>query len=374
MGKRPSATRRPSLGEAAAAWARHQIVSRLRQKPSPPRAMHLLATGKCHARCIMCGIWKADPEKKPDLTLMQWDRVFADRLFSRLEFAGISGGEPFLRPDLPELLALLHRHSPHLRRLSITTSGTVPEKMEKALERLVSYCLNNRLLLDISVSQHGLGQVFERITGVPQASEKARKAFDILKSYRLKGELTLSINAVLLRENLGQARQLAAWALEQDIPISFAVGEQRARFRNQEMADAFVPNEDHGKLLVILRELGDELSARSLHSLRYRDLVRMMEKGSPRTLPCYYALGGFVLGHDAQLYYCSHSRTIGNSLDRSAYEIYYDPANLTYHKQYLLGQECAGCPPYTLTRWEIEVHAHKILAGLIKEKLWRPRA
>ncbi len=71
---------------------------------------------------------------------------------------------------------------------------------------------------------------------------------------------------------------------------------------------------------------------------------------------------------------CSHSRAIGNGLDRSAYEIYYDPVNLIYHKQNLLGQECAGCPPYTLTRWEIEVHAPKVLAELIKESVRRRRA
>jgi MoaA/NifB/PqqE/SkfB family radical SAM enzyme len=336
--------------------------------------MHMLATGKCHARCIMCGIWKTGLEKRPDLTLEQWDRVFADRLFSKLEFAGISGGESFLRPDLPDLLVSLHRHATRLKRLSITTSGTVPYLMEKTLERLIPYCRENQLLLDISVSKHGLGEVFERITGVPKASEKALKAFDILKSHRVKGELTMSINAVLLRENLDQARELAAWAREQDIPISFVIGEQRARFHNQELSDAFVPDSDRGKLLAFLREMGGDLSVQKLHSLRYRDLVLMMEKGTRRTLPCYYALGGFVLGHDAQLYYCSHSRPIGNGFDRSAYDIYYDPANLVYRKQDLLGRECAMCPPYTLTRWEIEVYAHKVVAELIKEKMRRPRA
>ena len=220
---------------------------------------------------------------------------------------------------------------------------------------------------------HGLGEVFERITGVAKASEKALKTFSILRPLREEGKLTMSINAVLLRENLGQARDLAVWAEEQRIPISFVVGEQRARFRNKEMGDAFVPDVERVRLLAFLKEMGRDLSLRKLHAMRYRNLVQMLEKGTQRTMPCYYALGGFVLGHDAELYYCSHSRSIGNGRCHSAWDIYYNPANLAYRNQDLLGRECAVCPPYTLTRWEIEVHAHKVAAELFRERVWRSR-
>jgi Fe-coproporphyrin III synthase len=357
--------------EVATAWARHQVAGRFRRRPLPPRAMHLLATGRCGARCVMCGIWKTGQEKIEDLPLAEWDRIFGDRLFSTIEFAGISGGEPFLRSDLSDLLIVLHKHSPRLKRLSVTSNGTVPHLMEKVLERLVPYCRKNGLLLDISVSMHGLGEVFERITGVPRAAEKAMETFSILNPLWAGGDLTRSINAVLLRQNLDQARDLAAWAQKQQIPISFVVGEQRSRFRNEEMAEAFVPEAERAKLLAFLKEMSRDLSLRKLHAMRYRNLVRMMEKEAPRSMPCYYALGGFVLGHDGELYYCSHSRSVGNCRDRSAWNIYYDPANLVYRRQDLLGHECAGCPPYTLTRWEIEVHAHKVATELLLERVRR---
>jgi MoaA/NifB/PqqE/SkfB family radical SAM enzyme len=322
----------------------------------------------------MCGIWKKERDKSEDLTVSEWDTIFDDRLFLMIEFAGINGGEPFLRPDLPDLLMLLHKHTPRLRRLSITTNGMIPDPMEKTLEHLVPYCCDNGLLLDISVSMHGLGEIFERITGVPRAVEKTLKTFSILKPLREEEKLTMSINAVLLRENLGQARHLAAWAEEQQIPISFVVGEQRQRFHNKDMADAFVSNVERPKLLAFLKEMGSDLSLRKLHAMRYRDLVRMMENGAPRSMPCYYAVGGFVLGHNGELYYCPHSRSIGNCRDRSAWDIYYDPLNLAYRRQDLLGRECRVCPPYTLTRWEIEVHAHKVAAELVMEPVRRFRA
>ena len=374
MSPRPPKHRRIPLAEAAIAWGRHHVFGRLRQGPFPPKAMHLLATDRCSARCVMCGIWKEGQGKREDLAVSDWDRVFADRLFMRIEFAGISGGEPFLRPDLPDLLMLLHRHARRLKRLSITTSGMVPARMEETLGRLVPYCGDHGLLLDISVSIHGLGEVSERITGVSGAAEKAAKTLEILKPLRADGDLTLSINAVLLRENLDQARDLAAWAEKQKIPISFVVGERRARFCNQEMTDAFVPDGEREKLLDFLREMGRPLSLRKLHAMRYRDLVRMMEKGTRRTMPCYYALGGFVVGHDAELYYCSHSRSIGNCRDRSGWGLYNNPANLAYRSQGLFRRECAMCPPYTLTRWEIEVHAHRVAAELFRERVRRSLA
>lgn len=371
MSRRSPPRRRIPLAELVKAWGRHHIIRRFRREPLLPRAMHMLVTGKCGSRCIMCGIWKGGAEKGSDLTLSEWNVVFGDLIFSRLEFVGLSGGEPFLRTDLAELIFLLHKHSPRLKRLSITTSGTQPDLMGTALEALVPYCEGHGLLLDISVSVHGIGEVFEKVTRVPKAFDRALRTLEMLKTYRDRCELTMSINAVLLRENLCHVRELAAWAREQTIPISFVIGEQRARFHNKDLASVFLGDGDRDMLIEFLREMGRDLSLHNLHSLRYRDLLRMMEKGERRSLPCYYALGGFVLGHDARLYYCSHSRAIGNCQNRPAHDLYYNPASLNYRKKELLGRECAACPPYTLTRWEIEVHSHRILTELLREKLRR---
>ena len=58
----------------------------------------VMPTFRCNARCQMCHIWKqptkCDEEFKPDLLYK----------LPRLNFANITGGEPFLRDDIEEIV------------------------------------------------------------------------------------------------------------------------------------------------------------------------------------------------------------------------------------------------------------------------------
>jgi hypothetical protein len=80
----------------------------------------------------------------------------------------------------------------------------------------------------------------------------------------------------------------------------------------------------------------------------------MLESGARRTLSCHYAMGGVILGSRGELYYCPHSRALGNGRDRPAGDVYYDRQNLDYRRSVLLRAKCLQCPPYTFNLWELE--------------------
>ena len=80
----------------------------------------------------------------------------------------------------------------------------------------------------------------------------------------------------------------------------------------------------------------------------------MLQFGQKRAVSCHYAMGGVILGSQGDLYYCPHSKAIGNCRNQPAYEIYYADENLGYRKSALIQNECLHCPPYTFNRLEFE--------------------
>jgi len=313
----------------------------------------------------MCGLWKEKDAVDKEMSLKDFEMLLEDKLFSRLEYVGISGGEPFLREDLVELAELFHKKCPFLKRISITTNGILTKKIESVIGKIVTLCKENSMLLNLSISLHALNALLSRIYGVEGAFDRVNHTLQMLKSYQKDGGLTLSLNCVLLNDNLEEAPALLKWAGDNGFPISFVVGEQRKRFVNDEMKDAFIGAERKGMFLEFLRELSAKASFKNLSAIRYRELLNLIESGKERSLSCYYALGGFLLGYDGTLYYCSHSRGIGNCRKSSAYEIFYDNDNLEYRQKELLRKECRHCPPYTLTRLELEKDIFKILRFML---------
>ncbi len=357
--------------EALGVYLRHAVVEPLRSAPSLPRAMHYLSTHRCNARCVMCGIWKEGNTAGEDLSPAELARILADPLFSRMEYVGVSGGEPFLRKDLDLLLEAFLGECPRLKRLSLTTNGLIPQRMEAVLAELADNANAAGVLFDVSVSVHGIGDTLGQVYGVPHAFEKMERGVRLLQDLREQGRLTFSFNCVLLAENLENVRDLTRWAGERSIPVSFVVGEQRDRFRTGGLEGAFIGAERQHELLSFLRSVADDPAQGAPSAVKYRELADVLEGRKTRRLSCYYAMGGLLLGHDGTLYYCPHSRAVGNCRDRAPNSIYYDPENLEYRRRELRQKKCLVCPPYTRTRWEIEKDLPKMLSAIVLRRLQR---
>lgn len=358
--------------ETLGQFVKYRLLQPLRRRPFAPRALHYVATHRCNARCVMCGIWQEHEQGRAELSLDELRTLLADRLFGELRYVGISGGEPFLRPDLPEIAALFRDRCPQLRRISITTNGLLPRRIGASLERLLQQTAGSGVLLDVSISCHAFGERLSELTGVPGAFERIRETVECLDAARRAGRLSLSMNCVLLKKNLDEIDRLVDWTREREIPLSFVVGEVRSRFANQDLAEAMLPPERKDELIAFLEAWARDLSRSGLASLRYRELVRLLrDPTGRRSLACYYAMGGLVLGPDGALFYCSHSRKIGNGRERSAEETFYDPAQLEYRRRALLEGECRRCPPYTLTRWELQASLDRVAPLLCRQLLER---
>jgi Fe-coproporphyrin III synthase len=81
----------------------------------------VISTYRCNSKCQMCYIWKNPTDQKEEVSLET-----LSKLPGGFDNLNVSGGEPTLRRDLPELVELLY---PKARILEISSNGLHPEKL-----------------------------------------------------------------------------------------------------------------------------------------------------------------------------------------------------------------------------------------------------
>src|SRR3982751_6014626 len=116
--------------------ARLPIYALFRRSTRPPLLPTNVAFNvlyACNSRCLTCNVYE---RKVRVLTVDEFDRIFAS-LGTALTWSTLTGGEPFLRKETPDIaLALARRCRPSF--VTIATNGTMPERTVAGIERIVS--------------------------------------------------------------------------------------------------------------------------------------------------------------------------------------------------------------------------------------------
>jgi len=315
-------------------------------------------------RCTMCGIWK-HRDAGPELTLAEFDRVLSDPLFAGLELININGGEPNLRRDLPEIADRLARRFPRLRALSLNTNGLPPAKSAANVRSIARTCQAKGIDFSVSVSLHGQGRIHDEIVGAKNAFPRVVEALERLKELQVSLPFFLGVNCVITQANADRLEEFHLWCRERRLPVNYTLGEVRGRFHNQgQRRTVEVEGGRRDRVIHFLRARAAERSPLNHHALRYRVLADMLEHDAPRSLSCYYALGGAILGARGQLYYCKQSGQVGDCRKEPASEVYFRASNQLYRKHELLERVCLHCPPNTFNRFELGHDAVRYLRFL----------
>jgi len=318
----------------------------------------------------MCGIWQQSEEVHgEELSLGEIERYLSNPLFNKLEYVNINGGEPNLRTDLVQIGELIVQKIPGLKALSINTNGIPPGRTIENVKKIASVCRNRNVRFSVSLSLHDVGRAYDQIAGIEGVNEKVMNTITALQGIKEQNGFYLSANCVITRLNVTHLDRIFEWSRETQIPMNFVLGEIRERFQNLEMEhDILIGKENREDLVAFLRRLADRKDIFFQHTLRYDSLANMLEFGCKRSLSCYYALGGVVIGSDGALSYCPHSKEIGCGRERSALEIYFDPSNLKYRRESLQKDKCLTCPSYNFNRMEVEKDLWKVIKHLVLKK------
>ena len=96
-----------------------------------PIYVHYGVTHRCNLSCRMCGLWKIG-NKDTELTLPQIQQLAKNLGQLGTTAISLGGGEPFLRPDLPEIITAFRDNGLEVR---VLTNGLV--KNEKLIQRVL---------------------------------------------------------------------------------------------------------------------------------------------------------------------------------------------------------------------------------------------
>jgi MoaA/NifB/PqqE/SkfB family radical SAM enzyme/polysaccharide pyruvyl transferase WcaK-like protein len=330
----------------------------LGRSPGLPRVLNLPVTDNCNSRCVMCDLWKE--RSTGELAAADYRRVLSDRLFARVAHVGISGGEPSLRRDLPELVEAVLGALPRLRSLSITTHGFLPRVWRRTLEAMGTACRARGVSLTLNLSLDGVGGLHDRVRGIPGGWERWKET----RGLAAELGVAVQLQATVCAPNVYGVGRILQYANDQATPVVFRQATAIERLRNRESIQSVSLGPGEASYLA------DWLGSSWLHGstrsparrLFYRDLSRRLARGGPRRAPCHFQGEGVLLDPHGELYYCSISTTsLGNALRTSARELYF--AGAAVLRDELLRGLCPRCVHDQSGTWSPWAVAAEVLRG-----------
>lgn len=139
------------------------------------------------------------------MTVEEWDKVFAS-LGHSVEYLTFTGGEPFLRADLDEMVIAGYRRC-RPSYITIPTNGLLTDRVLAAADRICSECQGTDVGINLSLD--GVGDEHDDIRGVPGNWEKAMETWQGLKALKAKhANLLVTVHTVISRFNAHRFRQI----------------------------------------------------------------------------------------------------------------------------------------------------------------------
>jgi MoaA/NifB/PqqE/SkfB family radical SAM enzyme len=268
-----------------------------------PAALTVNVLYACNSRCRTCNIYEHHADV---MRVAEYERIFRS-LGRAPRWVTVTGGEPFLRRDLDEIVLALDRHC-RPAVVNIPTNGTFPDRVEAVVDRVAAALAPRSLIINLSIDE--VGRAHDELRGYDGNWELSMRTAAALK--RLKNRhpnLVFGVNTVISRFNETRIRDIAARVdeLEPDSYVAEVVG-RRVELGTQR--SDFLPSAS-GLLeaLSFLRKRSRrgltliEACVASLRAEYYGVLERYAVAGR-EVLPCYAAITSAHIMPEGKVWAC----------------------------------------------------------------------
>src|SRR3990172_745213 len=248
-------------------------------------------TLNCNSRCIMCNIWqnRVTNELAPEEFL---------KLPSSLTDINITGGEPFLRRDIVEIVGNMKKAAPKARFV-LNTNGYMPHKIGPDMKQI--FTIDPKFAFRVSID--GMGDAHDRIRRIPGGFDKIMKTIEVVRSIGIKD---LGVSFTLGNYNMDELPKVQDFCRREGLSFSLTVTTGSAIYFGKDKG-SYRPT-DKAKLTPLLME-----SARKhLSSYSPKEIVRgwfvkrLLDYliSGKRALVCEAGTGFFYMDSVGNVYTC----------------------------------------------------------------------
>lgn len=253
-------------------------------KIQQPTDASIILTYRCPMRCVMCNIWKNPTRREEEIKAADL------KTLPQLKFINLTGGEPFIREDLPDIVEECYRHT---RRIVISTSGWFEDKVIALARRFPN--------IGIRISIEGLSQKNDELRGHQGGFDRGLRTLLTLQQMGLK-----DIGFGCTVSNNNSADMLSLYQLSRSMGLEFAT----AAFHNSyyfHKDDNQITNREEvcGNFERLINMQLKERHPKSWFRAWFNmGLINYIE-GGRRMLPCEAGSANFFIDPWGEVYPCN---------------------------------------------------------------------
>jgi MoaA/NifB/PqqE/SkfB family radical SAM enzyme len=298
--------------------------------PGRPLNLTFSVTNVCQSRCKTCKIWELyqkKPEKRwEELKIEEIEKIFQS--MGHVYIFNVSGGEPFLRPDITDIVRLACKYlSPGV--IHIPTNAIAVDKAETLAIEIMKAVRDIAPSTQVTIkpSLDHIGERHDEIRGVKGNFEKVMALFDRLKEIQKSyPNLHAELGTVISQWNVEDVEEIASFVTSQGVDsYRNEIAEQRSEMFNTE--DSITPSPKEYEKAIncfvghVKRNMKDrKFFQRMTNAFRlvYYDLAIRILKEEKQVIPCYAGISNVHMSPYGDIWACctlGYDKSMGNIRD-----------------------------------------------------------
>ena len=268
----------------------------------------------CNSRCSTCRVWK---KKADNLTVDEYAKIF--RSVGRSPFwITFSGGEPFLRRDIVEVISTIYRIS-RPKIINIPTNGLLVDTVVQKTAENAKACPKAKVIVNLSID--GVEGQHDEIRNVPGNYKKVISTFHKLKALNLPN-LSVGIHTVISKFNVDSFHSVAneLMRLEPDSYIT-EIAEERVELDTMglDITPGKVAYKSAIDYLIHRIKNGTYKGMAKItmaFRIEYYNKVKEIMRDERQVIPCYSSFASCQIAPDGHVWSCCvKANSLGNLRD-----------------------------------------------------------
>lgn len=283
-----------------------------------PAFIILYVTSRCNSRCRYCFYWKEieSPAKKDEITLDEIKKISSK--LPRFHQLSLTGGEPTLRDDLPEICEVFSKNN-KVSYITIPTNGLATDLVVRRLERVLELCPDTFFRFPLSID--GLGEDYDYLRGTKGGFDKVIATYHALSALRAKHKnFVIDVNTVFSGINQRKVREVIDFVHEnldvENHTITYARGDMKDKDSAHADVGLYKEVYEYNQSLRRRKDARSQsLWIRAMMQASWAVVYKTLVEGK-EVLPCLAGSKLVIIGEDGEVRPCEIlPKSFGNLRD-----------------------------------------------------------